>query len=334
MHGSRSNKTLYCRRHIFSPPAIFLIRVDDMKKKLHKIFPYLPLYAMMLPGIAYFIVNNYIPMAGIVVAFKKYNVNDGIFGSPWCGLANFKFLFGTSDAWIILRNTLLYNIVFILVNNLVGILLAIILSDVLSRRLRTLYQSSLLLPFLISIVIVSYIVFALLSQENGMMNHTILPALGKDPVPWYSTPKYWPLILTLTNLWKGVGYGTLIYIAAISSIDGTLFEAAALDGAGKWQQITRITLPFLIPAVITLLILNVGKIFFSDFGLFYQVPQNSGALYSTTNTIDTYVYRALMSAGGIGRSAAASVFQSVVGFVMVMATNLIVRKTSSENAIF
>lgn len=289
---------------------------------------------MMLPGMAYLIVNNYIPMAGIVVAFKKYNVNDGIFGSPWAGLANFKFLFGTNDAFVILRNTLLYNIAFILVNNLVGIVLAIILSDVLNKRLRTLYQSSLLLPFLISIVVVSYIVFALLSQENGMLNNTVLPLLGKEPIAWYSTPKYWPWILILTNLWKGVGYGTLIYIAAISSIDGTLFEAAALDGASKWQQIVRITLPFLIPAAITLLILNMGKIFFSDFGLFYQVPQNSGALYATTNTIDTYVYRALISAGGIGRSAAASVFQSVIGFVMVMATNLIVRKTSAENAIF
>lgn len=305
-----------------------------MKNKLRKIHPYMSLYAMMLPGIAYLIVNNYIPMAGIVVAFKKYNANDGLFGSPWVGLSNFKFLFGTKDAFIILRNTLLYNIAFILVNNLVGILLAIIISDVINKKLRTLYQSSLLLPFLISIVVVSYIVFALFSQENGMMNHTFLPLLGKEPVSWYSTPKYWPWILIVTNLWKGVGYGTLIYIAAISSIDGTLFEAAALDGAGKWQQILHITLPFLIPAAITLLILNVGKIFFSDFGLFYQVPQNSGALYPVTNTIDTYVYRALVSAGGIGRSAAASVFQSVVGFVMVMATNLIVRKTSAENAIF
>ena len=269
-----------------------------------------------------------------MVAFKQYNVNDGMFGSPWVGLENFEFLFGTSDAFIILRNTLLYNIAFILVNNAVGILLAIILSDVKAKRLRTLYQSSLLLPFLISIVVVSYIVFALLSQENGMLNNTILPLLGKEPVSWYSTPKYWPVILTLTNLWKGVGYGTLIYVAAIAGIDSSLFEAAALDGASKWQQITHITLPFLIPAAVTLLILSVGKIFFSDFGLFYQVPQNSGSLFPVTQTIDTYVYRALMSAGGIGRSAAASVFQSVVGFVLVMTTNLIVRKVSAENAIF
>lgn len=305
-----------------------------MQKAVKVVKKYWPLYIMFIPGLAYLIINNYIPMAGIVVAFKQYNVNDGMFGSPWVGLENFEFLFGTSDAFIILRNTLLYNIAFILVNNAVGILLAIILSDVKAKRLRTLYQSSLLLPFLISIVVVSYIVFALLSQENGMLNNTILPLLGKEPVSWYSTPKYWPVILTLTNLWKGVGYGTLIYVAAIAGIDSSLFEAAALDGASKWQQITHITLPFLIPAAVTLLILSVGKIFFSDFGLFYQVPQNSGSLFPVTQTIDTYVYRALMSAGGIGRSAAASVFQSVVGFVLVMTTNLIVRKVSAENAIF
>lgn len=305
-----------------------------MQKAVKVVKKYWPLYIMFIPGLAYLIINNYIPMAGIVVAFKQYNVNDGMFGSPWVGLENFEFLFGTSDAFIILRNTLLYNIAFILVNNAAGILLAIILSDVKAKRLRTLYQSSLLLPFLISIVVVSYIVFALLSQENGMLNNTILPLLGKEPVSWYSTPKYWPVILTLTNLWKGVGYGTLIYVAAIAGIDSSLFEAAALDGASKWQQITHITLPFLIPAAVTLLILSVGKIFFSDFGLFYQVPQNSGSLFPVTQTIDTYVYRALMSAGGIGRSAAASVFQSVVGFVLVMTTNLIVRKVSAENAIF
>ena len=305
-----------------------------MKQKARKLLPFLPLYLMMLPGIAYLIINNYIPMAGIVVAFKQYNVNDGMFGSPWVGLENFKFLFGTSDAFIILRNTLLYNIAFIVVNNVVGILLAIILSDVVWKRMRTVYQSSLLLPFLISIVVVSYIVFALLSQENGMMNNTILPLLGKEPVSWYSETKYWPAILILTNLWKGVGYGTLIYVAAIAGIDNSLFEAAALDGASKWQQITRITLPFLVPAAVTLLILNVGKIFFSDFGLFYQVPQSSGALFPVTQTIDTYVYRALIERGNISMSSAAGVYQSIVGFAIVMLSNWVVRKVDKEQALF
>lgn len=295
---------------------------------------YIPLYIMMLPGLAYLFINNYIPMAGIVVAFKKYNVNDGIFGSPWSGMANFEYLFSTNDAQIIIRNTLLYNVAFIIVNNIVGILLAIIISDVLSKRMKKVYQSAILLPFLISIVVVSYIVFALLSHENGMMNNSVLPALGASPIQWYNNTKWWPLILIVTNCWKGVGYGTLIYIAGISGIDKSFYEAAELDGAGKWQQIKSITLPCLIPSIITLLLMSIGKIFYSDFGLFYQVPQNSGSLFSVTNTIDTYVYRALISSGGIGRSAAAGVFQSIVGFVLVMVSNGVVRKISSDNAIF
>lgn len=307
-----------------------------MKTKLtrSRLRQYIPLYIMMLPGLAYLFINNYIPMAGIVVAFKKYNVNDGIFGSPWSGMANFEYLFSTNDAQIIIRNTLLYNVAFIIVNNIVGILLAIIISDVLSKRMKKVYQSAILLPFLISIVVVSYIVFALLSHENGMMNNSVLPALGASPIQWYNNTKWWPLILIVTNCWKGVGYGTLIYIAGISGIDKSFYEAAELDGAGKWQQIKSITLPCLIPSIITLLLMSIGKIFYSDFGLFYQVPQNSGSLFSVTNTIDTYVYRALISSGGIGRSAAAGVFQSIVGFVLVMVSNGVVRKISSDNAIF
>lgn len=306
------------------------------KKKLTfaRFRQFIPLYVMLLPGMVYLFINNYIPMAGIVVAFKSYNVNAGMFGSPWVGLRNFDFLFGTNEAAIIIRNTLLYNVAFIIINMVVGIVLAIFISDVVNTRLKKLYQSSILLPFLISIVVVSYIVFALLSHENGMLNKSLLPMLGLDPVQWYNDPTWWPLILIITNCWKGVGYGTLIYIASISGIDQSFYEAAELDGASKWQQITQITLPCLIPSIITLLIMNIGRIFYSDFGLFYQVPQNSGSLYSVTNTIDTYVYRALMSTGGIGRSSAAGLLQSVVGFTLVMVSNLVVRKASAENAIF
>ena len=295
---------------------------------------FIPLYIMMLPGLAYLFINNYIPMAGIVVAFKKYNVNDGIFGSEWSGMANFDYLFSSNDAGVIIRNTLLYSIAFIIVNNIVGIALAIIISDVLSKRMKRLYQSSVLLPFLISIVVVSYIVFAMLSHENGMMNNSVLPFFGMDSVQWYNDTTWWPLILILVNCWKGVGYGTLIYMAGIAGIDKSFYEAAELDGASKWRQIWSITLPCLIPSIVTLLLMSIGRIFYSDFGLFYQVPQNSGSLFPVTNTIDTYVYRALISAGGIGRSAAAGVFQSVVGFVLVMLSNWVVRKISSDNAIF
>ena len=306
----------------------------DVQKKKKKILSFLPLYFMMLPGFIYLIINNYIPMAGIVIAFKKYNVKKGIFGSDWVGLSNFEYLFGTQDSLIIIRNTLLYNISFIIVNMVVGVILAIMITDVLNKKMRKIYQSSILIPFTISIVVVSYIVFAFLSQENGMLNKSILPFWGREAVNWYSEPKYWPGILIFVNCWKGVGYGTLLYIAAIVGIDKGFYEAARLDGASKWQEIRYITLPLIQPTVVTLLLLGIGRIFYSDFGLFYQVPQNSGALFSATNTIDTYVYRALISSGGIGRSSAAGVFQSIVGFVLVMISNWVTKKLSPENAIF
>lgn len=294
---------------------------------------FIPLYLMMLPGIVYLFINNYMPMPGIIVAFKQYSKKKGIYGSDWAGLENFTYLF-KNDAFVILRNTLLYNIVFIILGMVVGITLAILITDVASKKAKKLYQSAIMLPFLISIVIISYIVFAFFSVENGMINKGILEPLGKEAVRWYSEPKYWPFILTFVNLWKGCGYGTLIYVAGIAGIDRLFYEAARLDGATRWQQIKSITIPCLIPSLITMTMLNLGRIFCSDFGLFYQVPQNSGALFSATNTIDTYVYRALMSAGGIGRSAAAGFFQSVVGFILVVGANAIVRKYSKDNAMF
>lgn len=303
------------------------------KKTTKQLMKYLPLYLMMLPGLIYLFINNYIPMAGAVVAFKKYNVKTGIFGSPWCGFKNFAYLF-KSDAAVIIRNTFLYNVVFIITNLILGVAIAIMISDVSHKLLRKIYQSAILFPFLVSMVIVSYIVFAFLSVENGMINNTIIKALGKEAIAWYSEPKYWPFILVLVHIWKTVGYSCLLYIAAIAGIDKSLYEAAELDGASKWKQIIYITIPSLVPTMITLVLLQIGKIFFSDFGLFYQVPQDSGALYSVTNTIDTYVYRALITSGGIGRSSAACVFQSVIGFTLVILSNMVVRKFSRENAIF
>lgn len=302
-------------------------------KKRKNLTRYIPLYLMMLPGLIYLFINNYIPMTGIVIAFKKYNVNDGIYGSAWVGLQNFKYLFSTKESFVIIRNTLLYNIAFIVVNMVIGIVLAIMITDVSNVKLKKIYQSAILIPFTISIVVVSYIVFAFLSQENGMLNNEVIPFWGGKPVAWYTDTTYWPLILILVNCWKGVGYGALIYIAGIAGIDKGFYEAAELDGATKWQEIKYITLPELVPSIVTLLLLSIGKIFYSDFGLFYQVPQNSGSLFAVTDTIDTYVYRALITSGGIGRSAAAGVFQSLVGFILVMTSNWIVRKISPENAI-
>jgi len=295
---------------------------------------YLPLYLMMLPGLCYLLINNYIPMAGIVIAFKKLNFSKGIFASPWCGIDNFKFLFATRDAWIITRNTLLYNVLFIIVNMVIGIAIAILICEVRNKKMKKLYQSVILLPFLMSMVILSYIVYALLSSENGLINNTILSTLNMDPIQWYQQPKYWPFILVFANCWKGVGYGCLIYIASLIGIDPSYYEAARLDGASKWQEISKITLPCLVPTIITMLLLSIGRIFYSDFGLFYQVPMNSGVLFPTTNVIDTYVYRALIERGNISMSSAAGVYQSVVGFVIVMFSNWVVRKTNKEQALF
>ena len=291
-----------------------------------------PLYLMMAPGLIYLFINNYMPMAGLVVAFKNYNVVDGIFGSPWAGLSNFTYLF--NDAWTITRNTLLYNIVFIIINLILGIAFAIFICDIRSKACKTIYQSAILLPFLMSIVIVSYITFAFFGGDNGMLNKTILTFFGKEAINWYSESKYWPVILVIVNTWKGVGYGCLIYISSISGIDPSFYEAAELDGASKWKQIRYITLPSIMPSVITLTLLNIGRIFYSDFGLFYQVTQNYGQLYDTTNVIDTYVYRALLQSGNIGMASAAGFYQSIVGFACVLLANVVVRKLSPENAMF
>ena len=303
-------------------------------KKKNVLKEYWPLYLMMLPALLYLLINNYIPMAGMVIAFKKLNFAKGIWASPWAGLKNFKFLFASKDAWIITRNTLLYNVAFILVNMVVGIAIAILITEVRNTKLKKIYQSAILLPFLMSMVILSYIVYALLSAENGLVNNSILPLFHIDPIQWYQKPKYWPAILIIANCWKGVGYGCLIYIASLIGIDPSFYEAARLDGASKWQEITKITLPSLVPTIITLLLLSIGRIFYSDFGLFYQVPMNSGVLVSTTNVIDTYVYRALIEQRNISMSSAAGVYQSLVGFCVVMLSNWIVRKVDKDQALF
>ena len=303
-------------------------------KKKNVLKEYWPLYLMMLPALLYLLINNYIPMAGMVIAFKKLNFAKGIWATPWAGLKNFKFLFASKDAWIITRNTLLYNVAFILVNMVVGIAIAILITEVRNTKLKKIYQSAILLPFLMSMVILSYIVYALLSAENGLVNNSILPLFHIDPIQWYQKPKYWPAVLIIANCWKGVGYGCLIYIASLIGIDPSFYEAARLDGASKWQEITKITLPSLVPTIITLLLLSIGRIFYSDFGLFYQVPMNSGVLFPTTNVIDTYVYRALIEQGNISMSSAAGVYQSLVGFCVVMLSNWIVRKVDKDQALF
>lgn len=298
----------------------------------HKRF--IPLYFMMLPGILYLFINNYIPMSGIIIAFKHVNFNKGILASPSAGFSNFEYLFKTKDAFIITRNTIGYNLAFIILGTFFAVMIAIILNEITSKHLKKTYQTIILLPYLISMVVVSYLVYAMLSSDSGFLNHSILIPLGIDQISWYTTPKYWPFILIMVYLWKSVGYSCIIYYATLVGIDHGYYEAAVIDGASRWGQVKHITIPLLKPTIITLTLLAIGKIFYSDFGLFFQVPMDSGPLYDVTNTIDTYVYRGLIQLNDVGMSSAAGVYQSCVGFVLVVLANFIVKKTSEENALF
>ncbi|MCR5006263.1 MAG: ABC transporter permease subunit [Clostridiales bacterium] len=295
---------------------------------------YWPLYLMFLPGVVYLFINSYIPMFGIQIAFRQYNAAKGVFGSPWIGLKNFEFLIRTKDAWVMVRNTLLYNIVFIILGTVMAVATAIILSEIRNKKAKQTYQTIILIPFLISMVIVSYLAFAFLSTSNGFINNTLVKVFGIKAIDWYNTPKYWPFILVIINLWKGLGYNMILYYATILGIDSTLYEAAVVDGANRWQKVLHVTLPGLKSTIIILTLMALGGIFRSDFGLFYQVPQNSGPLINVTQTIDTYVYRGLMQNNNIGMSSAAGLYQSVVGFVLVITANTIVRKIDSDSSLF
>lgn len=305
-----------------------------MRRK-RRFLQFLPLYIMLIPGAVYLIINNYLPMAGLLIAFKKINYSLGIFKSPWVGLSNFKYLFSNSDALIALRNTILYNLGFILFGNLLAIVVAIALDSAKNKHFKQVSQVVYLIPFLLSTVIVSYIAFAFLSPTNGFMNNTILPMFGiDDPIKWYNEAKYWPVILNIVYLWMSFGYSSILYYSAVISIDKTYYEAAVVDGASTWKQIVHITLPGIKPTIITLVLLAIGRICYSDFGLFYLIPQHSGLLYSTTQTIDTFVYRALLELNDVGRSSAAGFLQSIFGFVLVFGANLLVNKLDKESALF
>lgn len=301
-------------------------RFTDLKKNL-------PLLALTIPGMLYLLINNYFPMFGVFIAFKDLDYSKGIFGSDWCGLKNFEFLFRTSEAGRMIRNTILYNLVFIILGTVLAVLVALLMSEITHMTISKFYQGSMILPNLISMVIVSYIVYAFLSPETGLLN-AVIKSFGGEPISWYSKKEAWPFILVIVQMWKTVGYNSIVYIAAITGIDPSLYEAARIDGAGKFKQIFRVTLPQLNPMITLMILMSCGRIFSSDFGLFYQVPQNSGALYSVTQTIDTYVYRGLMQLGDVGMSSAAGLFQSVVGFLFVFGANAIVRATNKENALF
>lgn len=294
---------------------------------------YRTILLMLTPAVLFFLLFAYIPMVGIILAFKQYNYAGGVFGSPWNGLDNIRFFFESGDAWRVTRNTALYNIAFIVINNLLQIFAAILLFEVGGKWFRKITQSVLFLPYFISWVVVGAIAYNLLNYDIGTVN-VILKGFGMEPIDIYNTPAYWPYILVIVSAWKGLGYGTVMYLAAITSIDTEMYEAAEIDGANIFQRIMKVTIPNLYPTVIILVLLAVGNIFRGDFGMFYNMIGNNGLLFSATDVIDTFVFRSLISSNDIGMSAAAGVYQSVLGFTTIMLVNYAVRKHDKDRALF
>ncbi len=275
----------------------------------------------------------YLPMVGLVIAFKDYRFADGILGSAWVGFENFRFLFGADTALRATRNTLLMNALFIATSTIGSLGIALLMNEIYTSWTSKYYQTLLFFPHFISWIIVSYFVFGFLNGDTGIVNQW-LATLGFEPINWYREAKYWPSILTATNLWNGVGFGSIVYLAGILGIDPSYFEAAKMDGANKWQQIRYITLPLLLPLVLILVLLAIGRIFNADFGLFYFVPRNTPQLYSTTDVIDTFVYRSLVQLGDISMAAAAGFYQSIVGLVLVVVANWLVRRVNRDYSLF
>lgn len=294
------------------------------------------LYIMLLPGIVVLIINNYIPMIGVIMPFKDYMFNgnffSSLFTSKFVGFQNFQFLM-LPDAFAATRNTLLYNILFIALDVIVPVALAIAMSEMLNKSWGKVYQSLMFLPYFISWIAVSYIVYAFFCNL-GFFDMTLFKLLGIKSVDFYTIPSRWPVILTFFHLWKYTGYNLIVYIASLAGISGEYYEAAALDGASKWQQVKYITLPMLKTTMIILTLLAVGRIFNGDFDLFYNVPKNVPNLYPTTDILDTYVYRLLMNIGDVGMAAAAGFYQAIVGCIVVLCANLAVRRVDSESALF
>ena len=309
--------------------------VNTSKKKRFRISKDdLTLHIMAVPALVVLFLFSYLPMGGIIIAFKKLNVAKGIFGSDWIGFKNFEFLFASTDAWNITRNTVVYNSIFILLNTLLAIFLAILISELHSKKLAKTLQTFFIMPHFLSMAVVSIIVFAFLSARSGYLNGLLFDLFGKQPVDWYSDRTWWPLFFVVISAWKGVGYNSIVYLAAITGISKEFYEAAVIDGATKFQQARYITLPHLKTMVSILLLMALGGIFRGDFGLFYLVPQNNGMLYPVTDVIDTYVYRAMTELNNPGMAAAAGLYQSIVGFVLVITMNKVVSKIDADNALF
>lgn len=298
------------------------------------------LLSMVAPGAIWLILIRYLPMFGITIAFKDYKVYtkapsliNNVLHSDWVGLKNFKFLFATTDSLRIIRNTLCYNILFIVLGLVISVAFAIMLSEITNKFIAKTYQTLMFFPYFLSWVVASYFILAFLDPTRGLITHMQQNA-GGEVMNWYGTPGPWPIILVVANLWKNVGYSTILYLAAITGIDRAQYEAASIDGATKWQQIKYVTLPHLKPMIIILFIMNVGKIVNADFGLFYSVPMDSGPLYPATQVIDTYIYKVMSTTQNMGMSTAAGFLQNIVGFICIMTANTIVRKVDPDSSLF
>lgn len=308
------------------------------KRKFGKDFrSNIPFFIMLLPGVIVLIINNYLPMIGVILPFENYRFKKdfltSIISSDFVGFDNFSFLFGSPNIWEATRNTVLYNLVFIALGVIVPVTLAIALTELWRKRLSKFFQSVYFLPYFLSWMVVSYLAFSMLSYDNGVFNG-LLESLGMDKTNWYAEVMAWPGILIFFQLWKYSGYNIVLYLASISGISDDYYEAATLDGASKWQQIRYITLPMLRTIMVITSLLAVGKIFNSDFGLFYNVPQNTGALYSVTSTIDTLIYVMLRNSSNVSMTAAAGIYQAVVGCITVCIANAVVRKVDKPSALF
>lgn len=304
-----------------------------MRDFLHNTWKHRAHLIMCLPAILVLFLFSYMPMVGLVMAFKKFDYSLGIWGSPWVNLDNFQFLLASGNTFTrMTRNTLMYYAVFTVIGTTLNIVLAIGIDQFVFKRLGKAFQSIMIIPVFISFAAVQFIVYAFFSN-NGMVNN-IIDFMGNDTVRWYTSAKYWPFILTTVKIWSSVGYGSVLYMSVLAGIDQEMYEAAQIDGANKWKQIWNITLPSLIPMITIMLLLGVGGIMRSDTGLFYQVTRNSGILYETTQVIDSYILNAILTTPDFGFTAATTFYQSLIGLVMILVANGIVRKAAPENALF
>ena len=288
---------------------------------------------MLLPAVIYTLVFSYYPMTGIVLAFKKYSYAGGIWGSPWNGIDNFKFFFQSGQAGLVTRNTVLYNALFIVVNTVVQMSVAIFLTEIRSKRYRKVAQSMMFLPYFISWVIVGVISFNIFGSDYGFLNN-LITSLGGEQILFYTTPEVWPFILLFFNIWKNVGYGSVMYLAALMGIDTSIYEAAEIDGANAFQRITKITIPMIMPTTIILFLLSIGGIFRGNFDMFYNLVGNNGLLYNYTDVIDTLSFRALISSNNFGMASAIGFFQSVLCFITVVTVNKLVSKYDKDYTLF